>query len=252
MILGYGKETLVAPFVKSCGGRMATAEEIIENINLPVAVSGISKRIVPNLAALKQLDWYSIDTGYFGNNDIKAWFRITRNGWQNAGPIRARDNTRLRRMRIDRHKIAQGNKILVVPPHAKVSLAYEIPDPDTWTAQTIAQIKQYTDRPIEIRLRPPSRRDRMTVDRFVDELENNVHAVVAYSSNCAVEALIHQIPVVCLGESAARPLSHQLNQIDNLPVPKLDDVETWMRHLSYCQFSRREIKTGEAWQILHA
>jgi hypothetical protein len=252
MILGYGKESLVAPFVKSRGGRMATAEEIIENPNLPVAVSGISKRIVPNMAALKQLDWYSIDTGYFGNNNGKSWFRITRNGWQNTGPVCARDNTRLRYMRVDRHKIAQGSKILIVPPHPKVSLAYNIADPDTWTAQTIAQIKQYTDRPIEIRSRPPSRHDRVYVDRFVDTLTQDVHAVVVYSSNCAVESLIHQIPVVCLGESAAQPLANQLSQIDNLPVPKFDDVETWMRHLSYCQFSRKEIQSGAAWQILHA
>jgi hypothetical protein len=155
-------------------------------------------------------------------------------------------------MRVDRHKIAQGSKILIVPPHPKVSLAYNIADPDTWTAQTIAQIKQYTDRPIEIRSRPPSRHDRVYVDRFVDTLTQDVHAVVVYSSNCAVESLIHQIPVVCLGESAAQPLANQLSQIDNLPVPKFDDVETWMRHLSYCQFSRKEIQSGAAWQILHA
>jgi hypothetical protein len=252
-ILGYArKPKRVEPFVQSAGGRIATQEEILVNTTLPMAVSGITKNIVPSIAQQHGLDWYYIDTGYFGNGEEKTWFRITKNNYQNVGPIVPRATDRLNQFRLDRTQYKRGQKILIVPPDPKISQAYHLESPEQWIENIAAQIRQYTDRPIDIRFRPPSRNVRVLTDTFADALKQDVWAVVIWASNAGVESLIHGIPVVSLGPSACTPLSGTLEKIDSLPNLNQDCVEAWLRHLAYSQFSRREIGNGTAWKILNS
>lgn len=249
-MLGYKKTGFVLPFVTGAGGRMATLEEILANTTLPMVSSGITKRVVPNRAKMCGLDYYYIDTGYFGNHDRKVYFRVTKNGHQNTGPVKTRPDDRLGRLRIDRTWYPRGKKILLVPPDIKVCTYYQLPNPEQWIQDTVTLIKSHTDRPVEIRSRPASRRERVTADRFVDALQNDVNAVVAYSSNCAVESVMHGIPVAVLGESAAWPLSGQIKNIDALSNLDVTEVDAWMRHLSYCQFTQAEMLNGLAYRIV--
>lgn len=249
-MLGYKKTGFVLPFVEGAGGRMATLDEILANTTLPMVSSGITKRVVPNRAQQQGLDYYYIDTGYIGNHDRKVYFRVTKNGLQNIGPIKTRPNDRLAKLKLDRTWYQRGKKILVVPPDIKVSTYYQLPNPDQWIQDTVNLIKSHTDRPVEIRSRPPSRRERVTANRFVDALQDDVNAVVVYSSNCAVESAMHGIPVVALGESAAHPISGHIQNIDNLPNLDQTQIEMWLRHLSYCQFTQLEMRSGLAYSVV--
>lgn len=249
MLLGYGKTSFVLPFVRCAGGHMATEQEIQDNYIHDMAVAGISKRIIPNLARERGLNWWSIDTGYVGNHAEKRWLRVTCNGWQDTGAIQPRNDVRLRRLKLDRKRFARGKHVLLVPPHPKVCWYYDLPPYEQWIDQCIHEIAKFTSRPIMIRHRPSSRHDRQTTDRFIDVLQQDVNCVVTYNSNSAVEALLHMIPVVVLGESAARPLSGQLEDIEDLSDINPDQQEAWLRHLSYRQFNRREIAAGVAWRI---
>lgn len=252
-ILGYAKKPKrVEPFVQSVGGRMASQQEILTNTTLPMAVSGITKNIVPSIAKEHGLDWYYIDTGYFGNGEEKTWFRITKNNYQNIGPVIARSADRLNQFRLDRTQYRRGQKILIVPPDPKISQAYRLESPEQWIENVSAQIRQYTNRPIEIRTRPPSRNVRVLSDTFTDALQKDVWAVVIWASNAGVESLMHGIPVVSIGPSACTPLSGNFSDIDILPTPDTAQVEAWLRHLAYSQFSRREIANGQAWKILNS
>jgi hypothetical protein len=252
-ILGYAKKPKrVEPFVQSAGGRMASQEEILNNTTLPMAVSGITKNIVPSIAQQRGLDWYYIDTGYFGNGEEKTWFRITKNNYQNVGPVVSRPADRLDRFRLDRTQYKRGQKILIVPPDPKISQGYRLESPDQWIDNISSQIRQYTDRTIDIRFRPPSRNVRVLVDTFANALKKDVWAVVIWASNAGVESLIHGIPVVSLGPSACTPLSGTLEKIDSLPNLNQDQVDSWLKHLAYSQFSRREISNGTAWRILNS
>lgn len=251
-ILGYGKSKFVEPFVLGAGGRMAeSVDEILSNSILPMAVSGVTKRIIPNQAKKHGLDWYYIDTGYFGNEEYKKYFRVTRNSRHATGSIVARDDMRLRRIKLDRTWYDRGHKILVVPPDEKACDTYRLPKPEQWIQDIHSQIASYTDRPIELRQRPPSRLVRNSSDRFVDALKRDVNAVVVWSSNAGVEAALHGIPVVVLGECGAAPLSGRLQDIDSLPDLDHARVEKWLRHLSYCQFTLNEMRNGQAWSILN-
>jgi len=250
-ILGYGKSEFVLPFVMHLGGRMASHQEIMDNTSVPVAVSGITKTIIPDLARRRGLDWYYIDSGYLGNGMYKVWFRVTKNAYQNAGAIQNRSNLRLRHLRLDRTRYKRGRSIMLVPPDAKVADTFRLGSAEQWTTDMIHAIKQHTDRPVTVRQRPPSRALRQTSDRFIDVLQQDINAVVTYNSNCAVEAAMHGIPVVCLGESAAASMAQPLAQIDSLQDLDADHIDAWLRHLSYCQFTKREMQSGACWRILH-
>lgn len=250
-MLGYAKkDKWIGPFVEYLGGRMASMEEIYANTTIPMAFSGISKSAALSQAEKYNLDWWYIDTGYLGNLKDKHWFRITKNSHQNTYPIQPKDDLRLRRLHVDRTQYRRGKKILVVPPDPKVCSCYQLPAPEQWIEETVDLIQQYTDRPVEIRQRPPSRQVRMFTDTFANALQNDVSAVVLYTSNCGTEAVQHGIPVVSLGPSSVSQISQSVEKIDNLDCLEKDHVEQLLRWLSYNQFTMPEVRNGIAWQIL--
>ena len=249
-MLGYGHQSFVLPFLHHVGGRMATAEEILANTTQPMVLSG-PKSIPPLHAKKHGLDWYYIDTGYIGNGITKAWFRVTKNAHQNIGPVIDRRSDRLQRYQLDTTRYARGNRIMIVPPDDKICTVFGIRSSQTWLDEVLPRIQRLTDREIVIRSRPASRHVRQTSNRFVDALQDDVNAVVVLNSNCAVESVMHGIPVVCLGESAAQPLAGDLEQIDSLPDLDQGEIWRWLRHLSYCQFTKKEMQFGICWRILN-
>lgn len=251
-MLGYGKASQVEPFLVPHGGSMASPEQILQNTTLPMAVAGITKRIVPSQARKHGLDWYAIDTGYFGNlQSHKNWLRVTRNEYQNSQPIQTKSGARLDSLRLDRSRFKRGRNIVLIPTHPKVCDTFGLGDADAWIKSATAEIQRYTDRPVVIRPRPASRYDRQYHDIFTDFIRENTHCVVAWTSNCLVEAAVHGIPVVSLGPSAALHIAAPIESIDNVPDLDWDRQEAWLRHLSYAQFTKREMQSGAAWRMLH-
>lgn len=248
-VLGYGKSEHVLPLLELLGGKMATPDELKSNTTLPVIVSGTTKRIVPNTCYKNGVPWYSIDGGYLGNADRKwkRWFRFTANAWQNSGPIIPRDETRLNRITINQRPIPRGRRIMLVPPHPKVVETFGLPDVDTWIKQTVELIRQHTNREVVTRDRPGARRSR----RFREALQDDINAVVVYNSNAGVESVVHGIPVVALGDCGSTPMSHPIHRIDDLDDVDIDRRHSWLKHLSYCQFTMEEIRNGTAWSIVN-
>ena len=251
-MLGYAKKgKWVEPFVSAIGGRMASMEEIYANTTIPMAFSGISKSAALTQAQAHGLDWWYVDTGYIGNKLDKVWFRVTKNNHQNIYPVQARPDDRLKRLRIDRTWYTRGEKVLVVPPDPKVCSCYKLPPPEQWIAETVDLIKKYTDRPIEIRHRPASRQVRVTSDTFTSALQKDINCVVVWTSNCGTEAAQHGIPVVSLGPSAATQVSQPIERIHNLNNLLPEQIEMWLRWLSYNQFTLAEMRAGVAWEMLN-
>jgi hypothetical protein len=171
---------------------------------------------------------------------------------QNYFPMINRPRDRLDKITFNNPEYQRGEKILIVPPDLKVCERYKLGTPAQWLRNTKKLIKQYTDRPILVRNRTPNRTVRMVNDTFSDALGKNINAVVTYTSNCAVESILHNIPVVSLGSSAAvQVYPYGIECIDNLPNIDLDQKEAWLRHLSYAQFTDEEMTNGVAWSILN-
>ena len=195
--------------------------------------------------------FYAVDTGYFGNGKKKIWHRVTKNNLQNLGPIVERPDDRLKRIEWKFRKFTPGREILICPPSVKIMNLFGQPDPETWTEMVITELKNYTDRPVRVRLKP-SRSERVSTKTIEADLDNNVHCLITYNSIAATEALLHGKPAIALGPNAAQVLcNNKLSEVEKLNIPSREEMNAFARHLSYCQFTVNELQNGTAWRIIN-
>ena len=204
-------------------------------------------------------DFYFMDTGYMGNQrgplnpmGWKFWHRIVKNDLQHDQVIH-RPPDRFKKLAIPVHRWKKGGrKILIAKPDEKPMKFYNL-ELEQWLEETIATIKQYTDRPIEVRERVKSRTDRMITNSLKEALDEDVHALVTFNSNAATEAVLYGYPAftLCSTHAAKSVTEQDLSKIETPYYPDLQQVEAWAHHLAYCQFHVSELKDGSAWRMLN-
>lgn len=238
-------------FANGCNGKIVSAKEAFEYPpEYPICVRGMKFTAWVKQAMAQGRDYYYIDNGYFGNHGRKNYFRIIRNNVHDVRDIIDRPSDRLEPCEVKLKNFSPGRKILLAPPSVKSFTMWDI-DQDQWIVDTVAEIKKYTDRPIEVRHKRP-RNDRMAVDTIQEALANDVHCLVTYNSVAAVEAVMLGKPAITLGPNAAGVVcSQSLVEIENPRIPTYDQRDAWLRHLSYSQFTFDEMNNGTAWRILH-
>lgn len=248
---GYMYDPLLQSFVQGAKGKISYWDKEQNNMT-PIVLRGITKR--KEMAACKAAgrDFFYIDTGYFGNGKKKIYHRITKNDVQNFGPIIERPGDRLAATGINLRKVRRdGSKILLAPPSQKLLNLYNI-NLETWMEQTISEIKKHTDREIVIRLKQ-SRSTRVNDDTMEMALSNDIYCLITYSSIAAGEAILLGKPAITLGPNAAAALCSQtIAEIEDIKVPCVQEVDSWARHIAYCQFTEAEMRNGTAWRILNA
>tara|TARA_B110000285_G_C15084592_1_gene595418 strand:+ start:32 stop:835 length:804 start_codon:yes stop_codon:yes gene_type:complete len=199
--------------------------------------------------------FYAIDTGYFGNSKKKLWHRITHNALQNMNTIAERPFDRLElQLKKEWNEIYKpftpGSKILVCPPSDKVMNMFGQANAAEYTATLVQKIKEITDRPVEIRMKPV-RSERVTGTTIQDALRDDVHCLITYNSIAATEALMEGKPAITLGPNAAQLICEtDLENIETPRIPTEDEMYAFLTHLSYAQFTQEEMKDGTAWKIL--
>ena len=238
-------------FVIGSGGRLSDwkTEETTDTPLIIRGLGGGSRKAIKHCWENGR-EFYAIDTGYFGNEGSKAkiWHRVTKNELQNTQAIVSRPDDRL--LNYKYKKFTDGSKILLVPPSEKVMMLWNQPSPEEWVTQVTAELKQHTDRPIEIRLKP-DRRHRITNQSLEAAMERDVHCIVTYNSIAALEALNFGKPAIALGPNCATAVCNtKLSDIEKLHKPSKDEMHALMCHLSYCQFNREEMMNGTAWRIV--
>lgn len=249
-----GADNFAQRFAKGCKGIVASWEQAHALPN-PVMIRGMTFRHATKTCMETGREFYYIDNGYFGNPKSKHWFRIIKNSTHDVRPVIARPLDRLERCiklagDLPLKPFTAGRKILIAPPSPKSFTLWDI-DQEQWIAETIAELKKHTDRPIEVRIKR-DRSDRLTTDTMEQALSQDVHCLVTYNSVAAVEALMLGKPVITLGTNAAGQLArHSLADVENLYVPSQDQRLAWLAHLSYSQFDYQEIENGYAWRVLN-
>lgn len=194
--------------------------------------------------------FYYIDNGYIGNVGKKTHFRIIKNNVHDCRPIQNRHPKRLQQLQYMLKPYSPGRKILLAPPSEKSFSMWDI-NQTRWIEDTIAEIKKYTDRPIEVRLKR-NREERSKVDTMQQTLANDVHCLITFSSVAAVEAVMLGKPAITLGPNAAQEIcSRNISDIEKPYFPSEDERNAWLRHLSYSQFTFAEMSDGTAWRILN-
>jgi hypothetical protein len=254
-----GNDEYVNMFAKGCGCNPTSTDVFDYNSSKdPIILRGILKHKIMKRCWEDRRDFYYIDTGYFGNertttnpNGWKYWHRIVKNNLQHSEIIPRPDD---RFQQFNKKFVPwkkTGRKILIAAPDEKPCRFYGI-DRDTWLKETVNTIKNYTDRPVEIRERSKNRIDRTVNDTLHQALDNDVFALVTFNSVAAIESIFYGIPAFTLAPvNAASPVSLQdLNQIENPYYADKDKLYAWACHLSYGQFHVNELKDGSALKIL--
>jgi hypothetical protein len=249
---GLSYDEYLQAFMFGCNGILSDWESEESKSN-PLVIRGLgggSRKAIQHCWETGR-EFYAIDTGYFGNagSKTKIWHRVTKNALQNVGPIIDRPDDRLKKFKYS--PFINGSKILLVPPSDKVMQLFGQPDPEEWVKNVIETLKQYTDRPVEIRLKP-TRTERISTNPIELALADNVHCLITYNSIAALEALMVGVPAIALGPNCATALCNtSLADVENLKKPSEDEMRALLKHLSYCQFTREEMMSGYAWSILN-
>jgi lipopolysaccharide biosynthesis glycosyltransferase len=219
--------------------------------NIPVAIRGIAKRKIIHRCKEEGRPFYYIDTGYFGNNKLKSYHRITKNSMQYTGDLDPNcPDDRLAKCDVQQKKWRPGRNILICPPSQKAMNFWNL-DLEEWLSLTITTIEAYTDRPIVIR-KKLARSERVNMDTMEMALSRDVHCMVTFNSIAAVESLINGKPVFTMGPNAAQPLANtDLSRIESPFMPSMAEVHNLLCNLSYQQFTTKEMKDGTAWRMLN-
>lgn len=226
-----------------------------EDSREPLMLRGIMKhKIIKQCWADRRPFWY-MDSGYVGNrpnpqnpHGWKQWHRLVLNNLQH-GDVVPRPADRWQRHGIAMPQRRYGSKILLAAPDAKPCVFYGIKF-EEWIDQTVATIRQHTDREIVIRERNPDRQARVASD--LQSALTDVHAVVTFNSIAATESVLAGVPAFALAPSnAAIPVANtDLSKIDNPWYPEREQIYDWACHLAYGQFHNSELLDGTALRIL--
>lgn len=220
-----------------------------------LVIRGIMKHKIIKQCWQDKRNFLYMDSGYMGNHPNaynphgwKIWHRVVLNDLQHNHVV-SRPRDRLARLGIELKPRRSGSKILIAAPDEKPCKFYGI-DLDQWIANTITEIKQHTDRPIEVRLRNPDRQAR-NQDPLPVALAD-AHALVTFNSIAATEAIIAGVPAFVLAPcNAARPVANcDLASIEDPYWPDTDTRQSWLNHLAYAQFHNSELADGTAERIL--
>jgi len=272
-------DSILSEFAKSCDAEIMVKKDFMNNIEKyrgsKILVRGLRDRRVMHLALEYGIDYYYVETGYFGNlskyytdpkgkpilTTGKLFHRIVKNDVQFDKIIpRPNDRYKLAQKTIYKHQGVDWNKILlpwkkkggtilICPPSLKSAHYFNI-DAEVWTKKIVKRLKKNTDKEIRVRLKPRVRTLRLTENIIQDDFDNDVFAMVTYNSVAGIEAVMHGIPVFTLGPNASRPMG--LKRLSKINDPVYPNREMWMRHLSYGQFTVHEMKSPKIWRILDA
>lgn len=191
--------------------------------------------------------WFYIDRGYFKASrdaDYSGYFRVSRDSYQHDGSGEfERARWEALKLRILDWKNA-GNHILICPP-GRAFASYRGFDADEWLTSTVAMLRNFTDRPIRIREKPQGANKNVPLSFDL----KNCWALVAHSSNAAVEALLNGVPVFCTAPCAAASMgSRDLKTIESPRRP--EDRERWASALAANQWTIEEMRNGSCWKEL--
>lgn len=235
-----------------------TRDFCYEASDRPIVLRGIMKHKIMKRCWQDRRRFYYMDTGYFGNtpgphnpHGWKLWHRIVANDLQH-GEIRPRPADRWQRLGLRLEPRRHGSRIIVAAPDEKPCRFYDI-DQAQWISDVITRLADLTDRPVIVRQRTANRKERMIHDPLSRVLRDDVHALVTFNSNAAVESIMAGVPAFVLAPThAAQPVANRdLAHINSPEWPSDDKLHAWVCHLAYGQFHRNELEDGTAYRILN-
>jgi len=264
-VYGTGRPTtnnMMRNIARMMSARFVPINKVWEGTLVPkgtteVMLSGILRgtALVYKRCEKYNFPFYYLDNPYFIKGKRTEYRRLSRNKFC-CNTLGDYPDDRLKSfdVTIQDWNTNRGDSILVLPPTHAISWFF---NQETWLENTIAEIKNHTDRPIIIRHKPynpiidtkthqplavSSTTDKPTPPLSEDLLK--AHCLITYNSNSAIEALQNGIPVICNENCSAYPLTNKIGDIENLKLH--DNRQQLFNTLAYSQFSQSEIVSGFA------
>lgn len=210
-----------------------------------VIMYGCLRGMLPTLTEARgeRRVWVYCDNAYFGRD---VYFRVTKNAYQHDGMGTAAPDRWDRLGRRIKPWRKGGAHVLVCPPEPLATELFGV-EP-TWLEKVLAQLAKHTDREIRVRHRVGSV---VSSGRSLAEDLSGAWAVVVWTSNVAVDALLAGVPVFCTHPCASyRMGTPDLSQIEAPVMP--DDRERWAHVLAANQWTLDEMRSGQCWRELNA
>lgn len=238
-------------FAYGCGGKSVCADAgLVDGL---VAFHGVGAEMAAIFGRVvaEGRDYFYIDNGYMraGKN---GYFRVTRGAPQHSGEGRG-SPSRFGRLGVEilpwRSDNDGGAGHVVVACQSPLWFLHHGLDLETWINDTTAEIRRHTDREIRIRQKPLGRAITRAAPPFDADLAG-AWAVVTFTSNCAVDAILAGVPAIVTGPSAALPMAgRRLDEIAAPPRPA--GRRHWAEVLAANQWTLDEMRLGICWSDLN-
>lgn len=223
-------------FAKGCGGEL-----IHGGYMLPGAIAMFGHEALEPMLRQAQAEgrtWYYGDHAYFGRGQ---YFRCTRNAMQHAGLEGDADPRRFASFGIPIKPWRKSGSHIVLCPNSESFLSrYGAPN---WVEETIAALKAVTDRKIVLRWKVHAQAHPLARDLA------GAWAVVTFTSNSAVEAVLAGVPAFCTAPCAGAAMSSANLQAIEAPVMP-DGRLAWAARLANNQWTLEEMAAGKLWQAI--
>jgi hypothetical protein len=229
-------------FAAGCGGDLVDHTHLVD-LTRPMALFG-SVKLWDSFTLVRCLghEFYYGDHAYFRRFEF---YRVTRNALMHDGTSGEPDYARLRALGVKIRPWRPGGRhVLVCPPDKAFGVLHGF-DADVWLADVLEQLAAATDRPIRVRTRLGAEtRPRSLLDDL-----RGCHALVTYTSNAAVEALLEGVPVICTAQCSASAMGiSDPGEIESVTRP--DGREAWAARLAANQWTLAEIAQGDCWRAI--
>jgi hypothetical protein len=153
---------------------------------------------------------------------------------------------------------SQGDHILICGQHDRSLQWQHMPNLSQWFTETIKEIRKYSDRKIVIRPHP-----RCPITPIENQFKNvikqmpikkagtyddydirfdNAHAVVSWTSNPGIRAVINGYPVFTGSTSLAHPVAN--DNLADINTPQMPDRQQWLNDYAHTEWTIQEISNG--------
>lgn len=227
--------TLARSFAKSIHGVIASEwnDNYLEEVHSLFFFGNPELWFLFEMIKKHSLNFYYTDKAYF---DRSNYFRITKNALQLNNFVDF-NSARFESFKIPILPRRYGSKILICPQSETFFKLNGLSRED-WLNNTIQEIRQYSDRPIEIRYK-----ERTNTEAAFSEALNDIHCVVVYTSVAGVQSVLSGVPSFSTHDCAARYFSSgPLANIESPFIP--DNIYELACALANNQWTIDEIRQG--------
>ena len=169
----------------------------------------------------------------------------------------------------DRHRLlglsltpwrTSGEFILICGQHDKSLQWQKMPSMSKWVANTINEIRKYTDRPIILRPHPRCplhhiEHEFKNVRRQVPEKLNgtyddfdmsfdNIHATVSWSSNPGIHSILNGVAAFVGTSSLAYDVGNDIDFMHDIEAPLMPNRQQWLNDYAHTEWTVQEISQG--------